>query len=102
MNFRRGNNLASVPTFAEAFLRRQDTLRKPAGFPAKVGNVFEVGHVVSGPRPMRVPLSFVLLHLQPESGDLITHQHTPICEVWLQKRYENATKFVLEFKMAGD
>jgi hypothetical protein len=71
-------------------------------FLAEVGNGFEVGRVASGPRPMPVPLSFAVSYLQPEFGDLITHQHTPICDEWLQKRYENATKFVLEFKITGD
>ena len=63
--------------------------------------LFRVGHAAPGPRPTLTISRRVLWPPWPESDDLVAHQHTLIRVEWLQKRYENATKFVLEFKMAA-
>jgi hypothetical protein len=54
-------------------------------FLAEVGDMIEVGHAISGPRPMPVTLSFVLPNLRLESSDFVPHQQTPICDEWLKK-----------------
>jgi hypothetical protein len=63
--------------------------------------LFRVDHVAPGPRPTLVISRPGLSPLWSESAEFVAHQHTRICEAWLQKCYEKAAKFLLETQWLG-